>query len=427
MKKYTALAEILSLLPFVEDVENGKKKLDALRPLSQEAEGRVMQKLRLDWNFHSNAIEGNKLTYGETYTFLMHGLTAKGKPLKDHLDIKGHSEAIDFLVGIIKDTRDLTEAEIRELHKMILVEPFRSHAQTAEGQATTKLIQIGVYKTMPNHVLTQTGETHYYADPKDVPALMQDLVQWYNEARHNPKIHPSVLAAIFHHRFVEIHPFDDGNGRLARILMNLILMQKGFPPAVVKLKERSDYYAALAQADKGEYAAICEFVAENALDSINLCIKAAKGKNIYEDEDIDKEIALLKMGLEKEYVQRSEEIVKDICSRLFKPIENKAKVKFIQFDDLFNSSKLERKDFDLSYVSITYTAYDFKKSISAFSLSSYLRIEFHTTYYEIIVNQNTIKKIEYDTLIDEALVNEVFNVFYKNTFEILKKNIENIN
>ena len=358
MNNWTSRTEILSQIPLLSTVTRTKAQLDAIRPLPEAVEGRVMQKIRLDWNFHSNAIEGNKLTFGETYSFLMYGLTAKGKPLKDHLDIRGHNEAVNFLISILKDDRDLTESEIRELHKMILVEPYKSAAQTADGQAVTKTIRIGEYKQMPNHVLTPTGEIHYYANPEDVPMLMGELVSWYNEARRNDAIHPSVLAAFFHHRFVAIHPFDDGNGRLARILMNLILMQKGYPPAVVKLKERTDYYAALAQADKNEYEAIVEFVAESVLDSMNLYLKAAKGENIEEDADLDKEIALFKMGFEKEYKLKSKEAIIDVFQNVFQPIINLAVPNLAKFDDLFlektisyyyESDFSERQEFEDEY------------------------------------------------------------------------------
>ena len=343
MNNWTSRTEILSQIPLLSTVTRTKAQLDAIRPLPEAVEGRVMQKIRLDWNFHSNAIEGNKLTFGETYSFLMYGLTAKGKPLKDHLDIRGHNEAVNFLISILKDDRDLTESEIRELHKMILVEPYKSAAQTADGQAVTKTIHIGEYKQMPNHVRTPTGEIHYYANPEDVPMLMGELVSWYNEARRNEAIHPSVLAAFFHHRFVAIHPFDDGNGRLARILMNLILMQKGYPPAVVKLKERTDYYAALAQADKNEYEAIVEFVAELVLDSMNLYLKAAKGENIEEDADLDKEIALFKMGFEKEYKLKSKEAIIDVFQNVFQPIIRLAEPKLSKFDDMFLRNEIEYK------------------------------------------------------------------------------------
>lgn len=100
----------LSQLDIIESVNVLKVEVDALRPLPTETEQRIMQKLRLDWNYHSNSIEGNQLNYGETVAFLMHGLTAKGKPLKDHLDIRGHDKAIKFLTSLVKDGRGINSS-----------------------------------------------------------------------------------------------------------------------------------------------------------------------------------------------------------------------------------------------------------------------------------------------------------------------------
>lgn len=296
----------------LQEVDALKKQIDDMRPLPDDVEGRVMQKLRLDWNYHSNAIEGNKLSYGETVAFLMEGITAKGKPLKDHLDIRGHNEAINFLLSIVKDTRPISESDIRSLHKMILVEPYNSKAKTAEGLNTTKRITIGEYKTSSNHVETSTGEIHYYATPEETPAKMQELMAWYFEASNNKDIHPVVLAALFHHKFVAIHPFDDGNGRLSRILMNLILMQKGYPPVVIKMDDRQNYYALLSRADNGDNWPFIEYIIERLKNSLNLYLKAASGGDIDEDEDIDKEIALFKMELQSKVTTKKRADSKEI-------------------------------------------------------------------------------------------------------------------
>lgn len=129
------LEQEFSKANIIGQVDDLRKQIDEMRPLAADLEGKVMQKLRLDWNYHSNAIEGNRLSYGETIAFLMEGITAKGKSLKDHLDIRGHNEAISFLLSIVKDTRPMTESDIRALHKMILVEEYDVKAQTAEWGA----------------------------------------------------------------------------------------------------------------------------------------------------------------------------------------------------------------------------------------------------------------------------------------------------
>ena len=110
-----------------------KSDLDTLRPLSKEDELRIMQKFRLDWNYHSNHIEGNSLTYGETKALILFGITAQGKPLKDHFEMSGHDEAVKWILDIIKEERPLTENFIRELHKLILKEPYEVDAITPDG------------------------------------------------------------------------------------------------------------------------------------------------------------------------------------------------------------------------------------------------------------------------------------------------------
>jgi len=320
----------------LQEVDALKKQIDDMRPLPEDVEGKVMQKLRLDWNYHSNAIEGNRLSYGETVAFLMEGITAKGKPLKDHLDIRGHNEAINFLLSIVKESRPISEVEIRALHKMILVEPYEVPAQTAEGISTTKRISIGEYKSSANHVKTATGETHYYATPEETPAKMQELMEWYTEVSDHAEIHPVVIAALFHHKFVSIHPFDDGNGRLSRILMNLILMQKGYPPVVIKMDERLNYYALLNRADNGDIWSFIEYISEQLLYSLQLYMKAATGFNINEKEDIDKEIALFKIELQEKTVKKkAREDKYDVIFKIIIPFIEKLSAKIKTFDEFF--------------------------------------------------------------------------------------------
>jgi Fic family protein len=299
----------------LERVDSAKAQLEGLRPLAREQEDRVMQKFRLWWTYHSNAIEGNTLTQGETEMFLMEGLTAKGKPLKDHLDLRGHSNAINYLLGFIHDKEVLTEAAIRKLHEILLVEPYQVQAVSPDGLPTMKTVALGQYKSQPNHVRTPTGETHFYATPEETPAKMQDLMTWYRDETTKAAMHPVEIAARFHHRFTDIHPFDDGNGRMSRLLMNLMLMQSGYPPAVIRLSERDQYLAALRRADADEYDDFLAFIAEHVESSLLLYIRAAKGEEIHEPTDLEKEIALLKMDLK--HVEEPEPLDVFVQQRLF--------------------------------------------------------------------------------------------------------------
>jgi len=293
------------------DVERAlqlKKELDALRPLKREDELRIMQKFRLDWNYHSNHLEGNTLTFGETKALILFGITAKGKPLKDHVDIAGHNDAIKWIEELVKQKRPLTENFIRELHQLILKEPYFVDAITAEGQPTRKQIKVGVYKTTPNHVRTKTGEIFRFATPEETPALMTDLINWYREKTQTAS-NSILLAAEFHYKFIRIHPFDDGNGRTARMLMNFILMQNAYPPVIIKTEDKESYFAVLRQADAGMIEPFIEYIAQNLNHSLEIMIKGAKGQKVEEEDDLDKELRLLEQKFKG--IDSPIEVVKD--------------------------------------------------------------------------------------------------------------------
>src|SRR5215211_4276194 len=277
----------------IEKAEQLKNELDSLRPLNAEAEARIMQKFRLDWNYHSNNLEGNSLTYGETKALILFGITAQGKPLKDHFEITGHNEAINWILEVVKDETPLTEKFIRELHTLLLKETSYKEAQTPNGKPTRRKIEVGKYKTQPNHVITVTGETFYFATPEETPSKMHDLIEWFRKEKEKPDVNPIILAALFHYRFIRIHPFDDGNGRTARILMNFILMQFGYPPVIIKTEDKENYFAVLRLADADQLEPFVEYMAQNLVRSLEIMIRGAKGESIEEPDDLDKEIALL--------------------------------------------------------------------------------------------------------------------------------------
>ena len=274
-----------------------KEELDALRPLPPDVLARVEQKLRLEANYNSNAIEGNTLTYGETRSLILHGLTAQGKPLRDHLDIEGHDTAVKAIEDAISDDRELNEVFIRNLHRILLKEPYEKEAKTPEGQRVIRIISIGDYKTTPNNVRTSTGETYFFTPPDQVKSAMTDLIDWYR-TKEREREHPIIIAATFHYRFVRIHPFDDGNGRMARLLMNMVLIKHGYTVSVIRQENRDDYITHLEQADKTEdLTEFINYIANSCEYSLDLHLRAARGESIEEVEDIDKEIALFKRSL----------------------------------------------------------------------------------------------------------------------------------
>ena len=261
----------------LDRVDALQAELDALRPLADEQVGRAMQRLRLEWTYHSNAIEGNSLTYGETRALLMHGVTAQGKPLKDHLDIRRHGEAITYIEDFIRSDEPVRVDLIKEIHLRLMGEEYEITAETPNGDRVKRTVRGGVYKEHPNNVRTETGETHFYADPLEVPGRMAELAKWL-DSDEAEELHPVARAALFHHRFVEIHPFPDGNGRTSRMLMNILLMREGFIPAVIRQENRPAYYGALAAADGGDPQPVVAFVANELAESMDLYVRAVKGE-----------------------------------------------------------------------------------------------------------------------------------------------------
>ncbi len=350
----------------LENAEQLKAELDSLRPLDSEAEARIMQKFRLDWNYHSNKLEGNSYTYGETKMLLLYGLTAGGKPIKDHEEISGHNEAIETIIEVIKEKVPLTETFIRHLHKLILVKPEWIEAKTSEGKPTKRLVKVGEYKTEPNHVETVTGEIFYFAEPFETPAKMQELVEWFREKTDLETINPIVLAAEFHYKFIRIHPFDDGNGRMARLLMNFILMQNGFPPVIIKNEDKEIYIAALRQADFGILEPFIEYIANNLIRSLEIMIRGAKGESIEEPDDLDKELALLESRIKsispKKEVRKSEKSLSMLIDNSISPLYIKFKTACQKFARFYKTTDLFiQKDDAIYYISNDYLGLKYKE------------------------------------------------------------------
>ncbi len=280
-------------------IEELKRELDALRPLSPDIVGRVEQKLRLESNYHSNAIEGNTLTLGETRSLILHGLTARGKPMRDHLDIQGHNAAVKAIEDAVRDNRALNEVVIPNLHRILLKEPYEMDAVTPDGRRTKRTISIGNYKTVPNNVRTSTGEIYYFTPPGQVKPAMGNLIDWYR-AKEREGEHPVIIAATFHYRFVRIHPFDDGNGRMARLLMNLILIKHGYSVALIRQQDRARYIDEIERVDKTEdLTRFIDYMASCCQYALNLYLAAARGESIDDPDDIDREIALFRRSLDR--------------------------------------------------------------------------------------------------------------------------------
>lgn len=232
-----------------------KKKLDRKRPLSYGVLDRVKKELYLEWNHHSNAIEGNTLSLNETKVVLEDGLTIGGKSIREHLEIIGHNEAIHFIEQLAKPNYVLNAKDILEVHDIIM----RAVDKNIAGRIRNGAVRIGGANFIP-------PAAHKVSD------LLDDMI--YNIASLNNELNPILLSALFHHRFVWIHPFFDGNGRVARLIMNLLLISKGYPPAIILKEDRKKYYGALNKANNGDYTKFFQLVLQSVERSLNIYLSS---------------------------------------------------------------------------------------------------------------------------------------------------------
>lgn len=233
-----------------------KNRLDKLRPLPPSAVKKLQERFRLEMTYNSNAIEGNSLTLKETFLVINEGITVKGKPLKDHLEAKDHYAALEYLYGLVEKNRQhaISERLIRSLHQIVVQE--------------TEKDQAGQYRSANVFI---AGAKHLPPESFDVPKHMEQLLLWLK--RSESKFSTIELAAIFHHKLVSIHPFFDGNGRTARLSMNLILMRNGYPLSIILKNDRKKYYNVLAKADAGNYVPIVSFIAQTVERSFDIYLK----------------------------------------------------------------------------------------------------------------------------------------------------------
>lgn len=224
--------------------EQQQRTLWTYRPLSPETLQSLRDYYRVGLTYTSNALEGNSLTESETKVVIEDGLTIEGKPLRDVYEAVGHAKAYDFLHDLSHDM-PLTEETICTLHRLFYqqIDPDRA----------------GVYRKVPIFI---SGSQYAVAPVAEISKRMQALVQWYNN--HEGKMHPVELAAELHMRFVYIHPFVDGNGRVSRLLMNLSLMRNDYNIAIIPAVCRSEYITALEQGHK-DADAFVSFVADRVI------------------------------------------------------------------------------------------------------------------------------------------------------------------
>lgn len=243
-----------------ERIQNKKKELDKNRPLPAIALKRIKEDMYIEWSYNSNSIEGNTLNLNETRMVLQDGMTVKGKSLREHIEITNHHEAIEFVEQVAQKRTGITEKNILNIHEIVMLKIEKEFA--------------GRYR---NGAVRIMGANFAPPNPLKVSALMEELTGFVNA--NSLKLNDIEMAAVLHHRFVWIHPFFDGNGRTVRLLMNLFLMRKGYPPAIILKNDRKKYYEALNQANNGNYNKLFLLISQAIERSLDIYLMGYPGNN----------------------------------------------------------------------------------------------------------------------------------------------------
>lgn len=232
-----------------QELTRAKEWLDAFRPLSADVAEELRHRYEVRLTYHSTAIEGNTLTQSETQIVIEKGITIGGKSVQEHLEVIGHKEALDFVTVLAGDTEPIGEREIREIHSLVM-----------KGQGDA---EIGAYRTLD---VMAAGTEFRYPSWLTVPDRMAAFSASLSAETEE---HPIARAAQAHLEFVTIHPFRDGNGRVGRLLLNLLLLRYGYPIAVIPVERRSEYIDALVAAQmRDERTALIDLIASTVEASL---------------------------------------------------------------------------------------------------------------------------------------------------------------
>ena len=297
----------------------------------------------------------------------------------------------------------------------------------------------------------QNGEIFHYASPIETPALMADLIEWFRSEESKNELHPVILAALLHYRFVRIHPFDDGNGRISRLLMNYVLLKNNLPPIVIKSSDKKNYLTALNRADAGDLDSFIQYIATQLIWSIELTIKATKGEKLDEPGDLDKKIKLLKQKLnsseEVVKIRMSQSAISNVFEKILIPLFNQISNKLTEFESLFhvkegflrtdnealgatlddsinNYRKLLTQQFILIGFGYSITLKGFRKGVKSFDIQRVLSITFSEIAYEISFLGKVIYSKLYNENLSEQEINEIVELIGTSVYNEIEQNIE---
>ena len=231
----------------LQEIDELKAKIDSFRPLSEDIVKQIQEYYKIGLTYSSNALEGNTLDLAETKVVIEDGLTINGKPMKDHLETLGHASAFNELLELAK-SNTITEENIKNLHKIFYAKIDSDNA--------------GNYRQKPVIV---TGADVNFPLPKELNDKMQEFISKLPQLKQD--LHAVEYAAMVHALFVNIHPFIDGNGRVARLIMNLVLLQGGYNITIIPPVVRADYIRALQDSNHNNYQPFVNFVSEMVLEA----------------------------------------------------------------------------------------------------------------------------------------------------------------
>lgn len=272
MKIEIDIQVINELQEFYGRIFEKRDLLNSKRPLPDSVLQKIKEDISIEWTYNSNSIEGNTFTLQETKIVLQDGITVGGKSLREHFETTNHYEAITYLESLVQPNYVLKEKDILKIHEIVL----SKIEQEFGGRYRNGAVRIVGANFIPPNALK-------------VDDLMTELINWVNENPEN--INPIVLASYFHHQFVHIHPFFDGNGRTVRLIMNLLLMKEGFPPAIILKNDRKKYYEALNQANKGNFHKLLLLVAQALERTLNIYLNAYPSTSLEDDYQFVGDIA----------------------------------------------------------------------------------------------------------------------------------------
>ena len=246
------LQKISQLQKRIEDINNSA---------DFQVNDTIEQSLKMFFIYHSNAIEGSKMSLNDTIAFLQDDVIYEDNSARDHMDALGHAAAVGLMDSALRGGEKIDRNFVCQVNDLLT-----RHASNNSSQEVS-----GVYKVESNSVHLADGNVHEYVEPEQVATEMEELFEQIEAGDHS-KMHPVVKAAIAHYNFVRIHPFQHGNGRGARVLMNLILQQYDLPPAVIQVENKDKYIECLQSADNGDIFPFVRFVAASLLETMELVL-----------------------------------------------------------------------------------------------------------------------------------------------------------